>query len=147
MLVGPQSSMHKSQARSELQGPCSNGQYQRLCINELVKRSPHLKTIRSLVLHKLDIPGQRDALPLSIVDDVITHVWLDKAMQIEKFCNSHLTVCKRCVKNSFKYWIGLVSSLIFCWISVYRLVGISFILEGTSRTLSTCVLFFTEVFC
>ena len=70
MLVGPQSSMHKSQARSELQGPCSNGQYQKLCINELVKRSPHLKTIRSLVLHKVDIPGQRDALPLSIVDDV-----------------------------------------------------------------------------
>ena len=98
---------------------------------------------------QVDIPGQRDALTHSVVDDVIIQiagesrpVWLDKAMQIEKFCNSHLAVCKRCVKNSVKYGIGLVSSLIFCWIIVYRLVGISFILGGTYRTLSTRVLFF-----
>ena len=107
-LVGPQPSMYKS--RSELQGPCPDGQYQTLCITKLVKRSPRLKTIHSLVLQRLKIPGQRDTLTLSVIEDETIRTadelkysrpqWLDKVMHIEKFGNSHRLACKQYVENS-----------------------------------------------
>ena len=107
-LVGPQPSMYKS--RSELQGPYPDGQYQTLCITKLVKRSPRLKTIHSLVLQRLKIPGQRDTLTLSVIEDETIRTadelkysrpqWLDKVMHIEKFGNSHRFACKQYVENN-----------------------------------------------
>ena len=107
-LVGPQPSMCK--ARSELQGPCPNGQYQNLCITKLVKQSPRLKTIHSLVLHKLEMPGQRDTLTVSVIREETIQItegpkyrrpeWLDKVMNMEKFSNSHRFACRKYVDNN-----------------------------------------------
>ena len=111
-------------ARREGQGPWSNRQYQRICIYQLIKQSPHLKTIHSLVPRRIDVSRKRAILSfsLAIAEERNSRPgWLSKVMRVGGFCDSHLAACKRCIEDK---WFAL--SL---WRYIYCIIRIVLIIE------------------
>ena len=112
-LVGVQPT-YKSRTRRGRNGPWSNRHYQRICIYQLIKKSPRLKSIHSLVPYRIDVPRERPILPSSLANGVIAKEpnsrpgWLIKVMRVERLCNSHLFALSlwRCIYCII--WIVLI---------------------------------------
>ena len=125
-LVGAQPTC-KPRTRHGRQGPWSSRHYQRICIYQLIKKSPHLKSIHSLVQRRIDVPRERHMLPFSLANHAIAKErnsrpgWLGQIMRIERFCDSHLSACKRSIEDKDS-WLSL-------WHCIYCIVRIVLVIK------------------
>ena len=126
-------------ARRGGQGPWSNRQYQRICIYQLIKKSPHLKSIHSLVQYGIDGSRESTMLPFFLANDATANErksrpgWLGKIMRIERFCDSHLDACKRRIED-------------FRRRHFYRMSWIILTMKSTRHVYGKCIFYVSGTF-